>query len=61
MIKEFEIKDILNAVKSISEIDKKKNKILEKKDDNNQDGTIILSKQVKSNKSEILVLDQMID
>tara|TARA_B100001540_G_scaffold314085_1_gene338299 strand:- start:695 stop:880 length:186 start_codon:yes stop_codon:yes gene_type:complete len=61
MIKEFEIKDILNAVKSISEIDKKKSKILEKKDDNNQDGTIILSKQVKSNKSEILVLDQMID
>ena len=61
MIKEFEIKDILNAVKSISEIDKKKSKILEKKDDNNQDGTLILSKQVKSNKSEILVLDQMID
>ena len=61
MIKEFEIQDILNAVKSISEIDKKKSKILEKKDDNNQDGTIILSKQVKSNKSEILVLDQMID
>ena len=61
MIKEFEIKDILNAVKSISEIDKKKSKILEKKDDNSQDGTIILSKQVKSNKSEILVLDQMID
>ena len=61
MIKEFEIKDILNAVKSISEIDKKKSKILEKKDDNEQDDASILSNQVKSNKSEILVLDQMID
>ena len=35
--------------------------LIEGGDDNNQDGTIILSKQVKSNKSEILVLDQMID
>ncbi len=61
MIKEFEIKDILNAVKSISEIDKKKSKILEKKDDNEQDDASILSNQVKSNKSEILVLDQMIE
>jgi len=32
MIKEFEINDILNAVNSISKIEKKKSKIAEKKD-----------------------------
>ena len=32
MIKEFEINDILNAVDSISKIEKKKIKIVEKKD-----------------------------
>ena len=31
MIKEFEISDILNAVNSISKIEKKKNKTIEKK------------------------------
>ena len=32
MEKEFKIKDILSAVNSISKIDKKKSKIIEKKD-----------------------------
>jgi len=32
MTKEFEINDILNAVNTISKIEKKKNKTIEKKD-----------------------------
>ena len=61
MMKEFEIDDILNAVNSISKINKKKNKTLEKKDSSNKEDALVLNYQVKSNKSEILVLDQMIE
>jgi len=61
MIKEFEIKDILNAVNAISKMEKKKSKIIEKKDSTNKDDVLTLNDQVKSNKSEILVLDQMIE
>ena len=58
MIKEFEIKDILNAVNSISKIE---SKTIEKKDSANKNDVLTLSNQAKSNKSEILVLDQMIE
>ena len=61
MIKEFEIDDILNAVDSISSIEKKKSKTLEKNDSTSKDDILPLNNQVKSNKSEILVLDQMIE
>ena len=61
MIKEFEINDILNAVKSISKIEKKNKKTLEKKDFGDKDDVLTLNNQAKSNKSEILVLDQMIE
>ena len=61
MIKEFEINDILNAVNSISKIEKKKSKNIEKKDFNDKDDIMVLNNQVKSDKSEILVLDQMIE
>ncbi len=61
MIKEFEIDDILNAVDSISNIEKKKSKTLEKNDSVVNDDVLTLNNQVKSNKSEILVLDQMIE
>ena len=61
MIKEFEIKDILNAVNNFTKIEKKKSKILEKNDSKRKDDTLILNNQAKSNKSEILVLDQMIE
>ena len=61
MIKEFEINDILNAVKSISKIEKKKGKIIEKKDTTDKDDVLTLNNQAKSNKSEILVLDQTIE
>ena len=61
MIKEFEINDILNAVNTISKIEKKKSKILEKKDSDDKDDIITLNNQAKSNESEILVLDRMIE
>ena len=61
MVKEFEIHDILNVVNSISEIEENKNKTLEKKDFVYKDEVLTLNNQVKSNKSEILVLDQMIE
>ena len=61
MIKEFEINDILNAVNNISKIEKKKNKTIEKKDSTAINDVLTLNNQAKSNKSEILVLDQMIE
>ena len=61
MEKEFEIKDILNAVNSISKIEKKKSKTTEKKDSTDKNDILTLNNQAKSNKSEILVLDQMIE
>ena len=61
MIKEFEINDILNAVNSISKIKKKKKKTLEKKDSRDKNDVLTLNNQAKSNKSEILVLAQMIE
>ena len=61
MKKEFQISDILSAVNTISKIEKNKSKILEKKDSNDKDDILTLNNQAKSNKSEILVLDQMIE
>ena len=62
MIKEFEIKDILNAVNSISKIERKKSKTIEIKIDSTDKNDISpLNNQVKSDKSGILVLDQMIE
>ena len=61
MEKAFEINDILNAVNSISKIEKNKSKNVEKKDLAIKDDVLTLNNQAKSNKSEILVLDQMIE
>ena len=62
MIKEFAIKDILNAVDNISKIERKKVKVIEAKNDPTDKNDILtLNKQVKSNKSKILVLNQMIE
>ena len=61
MKKEFEINDILNAVNSISKVENKKTKTVERKDSANKNDILTLNNQVKSNKSEILVLDQMIE
>ena len=59
MIKEFKIKDILNAVNIISNFEKK-NKILNQKG-SAANNALDLHNQVKLNKSEVLVLDQMIE
>ena len=61
MIKEFEISDILNAVNSISKVDKKKSKIVKKKDSDIKADVLTLNNQAQSDESEILVLDQMIE
>ena len=61
MKKEFEINDILNAVNSISKVENRKTKTVERKDSANKNDILTLNNQVKSNKSEILVLDQMIE
>ena len=61
MENEFEINDILNAVNTISKIEKKKSKILEKKDSDDKDDILTLNNQAKSDESEILVLDRMIE
>ena len=62
MTKEFEINDILNAVDNISKIERKKGKTIEAKNDfTDKDDVLALNKQVKSNKSKILVLDLMIE
>ena len=61
MEKKFEINDILRAVNSISKIKKKKSKNVEKKDPITKNDILTPNNQAKSNKSEILVLDQMIE
>ena len=62
MTKEFEINDILNAVDHISKIEKKKGKTTQiKNDSTDQNDVLTLNKQVKSNNSKILVLNQMIE
>jgi len=62
MKKEFTINDILNAVDNISKIERKKVKAIETKNDStDKDDILTLNKQVKSNKSKILVLNQMIE
>ena len=62
MAKAFEINDILNAVDNISKIERKKGKTIKAKNDSTDKNDILtLNKQVKSNKSKILVLDQMIE
>ena len=61
MTKEFEISDILDAVNSISKIKKEKSKTIEKKNPTDKNDILTLNNQAKSNKSEVLVLDQMIE
>ena len=61
MIKEFERTEILNAVDNISKIEKKKSKTSEKKDYKDNNNALILNKEAELNKSEILVLNQMIE
>ena len=61
MTKEFEIDDILSAVNSISKIEKKKSKTTEKKDSTDKNDILTLNNQAKPSKSDVLVLDQIIE
>ena len=62
MAKEFEISDILSAVNNISKIERKRNMSKETKNDSiSKNDILTLNNRVKSNKSKILVLDQMIE
>lgn len=62
MEKEFEINDILNAVNSISKIERKKDRAIEiKNDSSDKNDVLTLNNQAKSDKSEILVLARMIE
>ena len=56
MIKEYKINEILSAVDSISKMKGKKDKDIQVKND-----ILPLNNQVKSDKRDILVLDQMIE
>ena len=63
MIKqELKIKDILNAVNNISKIERKKGNFLQAKENLiNKKDVLALNNEVKSNKIDILVLNQMIE
>tara|TARA_Y100000590_G_C15003713_1_gene744883 strand:+ start:56 stop:244 length:189 start_codon:yes stop_codon:yes gene_type:complete len=62
MTKEFKISEILSAVIKISELERKKENIVEVKNNLAEKTDVLrLNNQVKSNKSDILVLDQMIE
>ena len=61
MIKEFKINDILEAMENISKIEKKDRKIVKKKLTNKKEDVLTNNNQVKSTKSEILVLNEMIE
>ena len=62
MEKEFEINDVLNAVNNISRIERKKDRAIEINNvSTDKNDVLTLNNQAKSDKSEILVLDQMIE
>ena len=62
MIKEFEISDILKAVNNIFKIERREDKTMVAKNDfADKDDILTPNKQVKSNRSKILVLNQMIE
>ena len=61
MTKEFGIYDIFNSVNIISKTEKKKIKTVKTKDSTDKNAILTHDNQAKSNQSEILVLDQMIE
>ena len=60
MIKEFKIDDILNAMNSISKLKKKKSNNVKNKISGHKNDTLILNNHSKLDKSEVLVLNEMI-
>jgi hypothetical protein len=61
MTKKFKINSTLNAANIISKLNKKKNKIVKKKDYTEKSDVLALYNQAKLIKSEKLVLNQMIE
>ncbi len=61
MIKEFDINDILKAMEAISKIERKDRKTEKKKITNKKNDDLPVNNQVKSTKSDILVLNEMIE
>ena len=61
MTKEYAIKDILSAVNSILKTTRKMDKLSENKKDTKRMIFYLLNKQAKPSKSDILVLNQMIE
>jgi len=62
MAKKFEIRDILNAIDSISKMERGTGRSEETKNDAASKGDVLTPRnRVKSNKSEILVLERMIE
>ena len=62
MIKEYTVKDILNAVDGIQKTKKNMDKLSEnRKDSVKKNDVLAANKQAKPSKSDILVLDQMIE
>ena len=62
MIKEFKIDEILTAIDDLSKKERERSSVIETKNDVNDKYEILtLKNEVKSNKSEILVLNQMIE
>ena len=62
MAKEFEMNDILNAVNSILKTETKKRDVVQSiKNRNDKLDVLTLGKRVISDKSDIIVLDQMIE
>ena len=61
MNKEYQIDDILNAVNSIYKIERKKDKNIKINRKYNDEVETTTNNDKKSNKSDVLVLDQMIE
>ena len=62
MIKEFEINDILNAIDKISKTNRNKTDETEMKNDfTNKNDILTLNNQAKPSKSDVLVLNQIIE
>ena len=61
MIKEFKIDDILNAMSSISKLKKKNSNNVKNKISAHKNDTLIRNNHSKLDKSEVLVLDEMIE
>ena len=61
MIKEYQINDILNAVDSIYKIERKEDKSVKINNKSDTSNELTPNNGEKSNKRDVLVLDQMVE